>query len=130
MVSQKMAIGADANAHGVGGHCRRQVDSKKLCPLNVHHHVDKHMNNLAKPCKHWLGEGCLKNGHADAPWCAHQCRPLKPVVQRLFRRNRPVQTVLYRLELAPVTRQITSPTSSATSKECPSGPIATPTGRP
>ena len=34
------------------------------------------------------------------------------------------------LQLAPVTRQITSPTSSATSKECPSGPIVTPTGRP
>jgi hypothetical protein len=30
---------------------------------------------------------------------------------------------------SPVTRQITSPTSSATSRE-PSGPIATPTGRP
>lgn len=30
----------------------------------------------------------------------------------------------------PVTRQITSPTSSATSSDAPSGPIVTPTGRP
>jgi hypothetical protein len=36
---------------------------------------------------------------------------------------------LVRRYLAPVTRQITFPTSSATSSE-PSGPIATPTGRP
>lgn len=44
--------------------------AQELCPPNVHDHVDKHVNNLARPRHHWLGEERLKNRQGGAEWCA------------------------------------------------------------
>lgn len=47
-----------------GHHCRRQEAARQLCPSNVHHRVDKQVNNSRKARPHWRGSGRLKNRQA------------------------------------------------------------------
>jgi hypothetical protein len=65
------------------------------------------------------------------PHLARKCSAARSTHARGRYEPRPQSRALaLAVQLAPVTRQITSPTSSATSRERLSGPMTTPTGRP
>ena len=95
---------------------------------------------MAEPCRScdrrevdWGGCRCQAfaltgNAAATDPACA--LSPDHAIMETAMLAPRSDDFVYRRIAQAPVTRQITSPTSSAISSERPSAPSVTPTGRP